>query len=563
MELNLQSKAVIGINVVIVLVCICMGIIGYHSANDSFEIPLLMKVRSNVNSIVEIINYKYSGDWHIENGSLYKGDVKMSDNNEVVDSLGKLCEGHVTIFQNDTRTATTVTNDKGQRSTGTKASEKVINEVLKGGKDYVGEAMVLGEPYKSAYSPIKDGSGKIIGMVFVGLSVKSLEQIQSDLIFTIVMAVLVIITIFGAGSWLIIGREMKKLVDVSDSVGKVAEGDLRIKDLPITAQDEIGSLSHSVNEMKHKLRKLLQNVADSSQRVAASSEELTASAIQTSESIEQVAANTVNMTENATKQGETVKNLQNLIIDMRDKMNELLESANEMNEVAKTSQEAAFDGKQKVTFAIEKIKTIAKQVEKSAEVIGNLGNRSKEIGTIVETISAISDQTNLLALNAAIEAARAGEHGRGFSIVANEVRKLAEQSSEAAKNISELINTIQNDTNLAVESIKQGNQSVHEGSNSVIATGEAFNVIEKEIDKLTQNVHNSISHIDAVNDENREILQAIEEVEQFSQKTTEEAQNISASTQQQSATMHEMADASGQLAELAQQLQNEVHKFRI
>ena len=562
-NLNLQKKAVIGVNALIIFVCICMGIIGYRSASESFDIPLLMKVRSNVNSIVEIMDYKYPGDWQIEGNELYKGKTKINDNNELVDALGKVCEGHVTIFQNDTRVATTVKKEDGQRSTGTKVSEQVGNEVLKGGKNYIGKAMVVGKPYKSAYEPIKDSSGKVIGMVFVGLSEESLGELQRELIFKIVAAVLVIIVVLGSSSWLIIGREMKKLADASEAVGQVADGNLRINDLPVMTQDEIGSLSNSVNEMKHKLRKLLTSVASSSERVAASSEELTASATQTSESIEQVAANIVDMTANSAKQSETIKELQNTVTDMSDKMNDLLESAQAMDEVAKASLEAAFDGKQKVNFAIEQIRNIAEQVNKSAEVVGNLGNRSKEIGTIVDTISAISDQTNLLALNAAIEAARAGEHGRGFAVVADEVRQLAEQSSDAAKNISELINTIQQDTTSAVESIELGNKSVRDGSDSVIATGDAFKAIEEQVAKLNQNIKNSISHIDSVNSTSQEILQSIEEVHQLSQKSTEEAENVSAATQQQSATMHEMSDFSNQLAELAQQLQNEVQKFNI
>ena len=152
---------------------------------------------------------------------------------------------------------------------------------------------------------------------------------------------------------------MRKLVDVSEAVGSVAEGNLRINDLPITAQDEIGSLSNSVNEMKKKLRKLLTSVASSSERVAASSEELTASATQTRESIEQVATSIVDMTANSEKQSETIKELQNTVTNMSDKMSDLLASAQEMDKVAKASQEAAFDGKQKVDFAIEQIKNIA------------------------------------------------------------------------------------------------------------------------------------------------------------------------------------------------------------
>ena len=129
--MNLQTKAVISFNVFIVLVCLCMGILGYRSADNGFGVSLQSKASSNVNSILEIMEFRYPGDWHIKDNVLFKGDIKIDRNNEVVDFLGGICEGHVTIFQNDTRIATTVKDSGGQRLVGTKASDKVINEVIK------------------------------------------------------------------------------------------------------------------------------------------------------------------------------------------------------------------------------------------------------------------------------------------------------------------------------------------------------------------------------------------------------------------------------------------------
>ena len=209
------------------------------------------------------------------------------------------------------------------------------------------------------------------------------------------------------------------------------------------------------------------------------------------------------------------------------------------------------------------MKNIEQQVSSSAKVIGELGKRSDEIGQIVETISGIAGQTNLLALNAAIEAARAGEQGRGFSVVAEEVRKLAEQSSEAAGNIAKLIATIQQDTTSAVESIELGNQSVKEGTKSVAETGKAFIDIETQASKLNINVNRSLKDISAVDNSNKAILAAVEHVKAIANRSSENASSVSAATQEQSAAMQEVADASKILSELANEMRGEVAQFKL
>ena len=561
--MKLQMKAVIGVNVFIAFACLCMGIIGFYSAEEGFALSLEMKADSNVKSMLEIMEFRYPGKWHVQDGALYKGDTKMEGAADVVDFFGGLTGGHVTIFRDDTRVATTVKNTAGDRSVGTKASEKISNLVLKEGKSYTGKAEVVGEEYHCAYEPIKDTNGQIIGMLFVGLSVHEMDGIQNKFVMSILMATIAIIVLLCAVSYFAIGRALQPLLHVTNALQHIAEGHLAGEDLPIDTMDEIGSLAHNTNEMKARLQKLLTDVSKSSETVAAASQELTANATQTADSIQQVAESTVHMTEGTAQQVETVNNLQEIITDMREKMHNLHVSATAMNDVAKQSQENALNGRKTVAYAIEQIQNIAKQVNASAEVVGTLGKRSEEIGSIVETISQIADQTNLLALNAAIEAARAGEAGRGFAVVAEEVRKLAEQSSIAAQNISQLVQAIQQDTSSAVESIEHGNQSVREGSESVTATGDAFRSIEEQVDRLNANVQQSIHCIEAVNSASHDIQNAMNIVQELSQKSTDEAQNVSAATEEQAATMHEMAEASHKLADLAQALQLEVQKFRI
>ena len=207
MNVSLRMKMVILVNALVVIVCICMGVLGYRSADEGFGVSLQMKADSNVQSILEIMEYKYPGDWQIINGDLFKGDEKITGNESIVDYMGDMCKGHVTIFQNDTRIATTVKKADGQRSTGTKASEKVINEVLRGGKSYTGVADVLGSEYNCAYAPIKNSSGSAIGMVFVGLPAAGMD-IQKKFIMSVIIAGLIIMAVLGIFSWVAIGKEM-------------------------------------------------------------------------------------------------------------------------------------------------------------------------------------------------------------------------------------------------------------------------------------------------------------------------------------------------------------------
>ena len=561
--MNLQKKLIIFISGCIVAACLVLGIISYFIAGDGFEVALVQKADSDLRQMEEALDKEYPGDWVRKDDGLYKGSFRANGNEFQVDYFAGLTGNNVTFFEGATRVATSFKDGSGKRMVGTDASEAVQEAVLKKGETYTGMAEVAGNNYLAAYKPLRNANGEIVGMLYMGIPTASLEGLQSRFVYTMVGAVAVMLLIFGVVISLAAKKGVAPIREVEETLEMMADGDLTVPDVQIDGTDEIASLANSMNKTKDKLRKLLQVISNSAQQVAASSQQLTASADQTSESITNVANNIVSMAGAVSEQTNVLGNMRDKAGDMGRQMDDVLAKSHVMQQAAENSRQGAEEGQAAVVTAVTQMERMRQQMAASAQVVIGLGERSKEIGQIVDTITGITAQTNLLALNAAIEAARAGEAGKGFAVVAEEVRKLAAESAEAAQNIADLIRTIQADTDSAVKAMEAGQREVEQGTEMVQRSGEAFQNISGLVAELYQQIEFSRRSIAAADDSSKNVVTGIGNVEQLSQSTAVEAESVSAATEEQTAMVHEMADGSRALAELAQGLQNEVMKFRI
>ena len=561
--MNLQKKLIIFINGCIVAACLVLGIISYFIAGNGFEMALVQKADSDLRQMEEALDKEYPGDWLKKSDGLYKGTLRVNGNEFQVDYYAKLTGNNVTFFEGATRVATSFKDSNGNRMIGTEASEAVQEAVLNKGELYTGMAEVDGKNYLAAYKPLKDANGEIVGMLYMGIPTASLAALQSRFVYTMVGAVAVMLLIFGVVISIAAKKGVAPIRKVEETLEMMADGDLTVPDVQIDGTDEIASLAGSMNKTKDKLRKLLQVISNSAQQVAASSQQLTASADQTSESITNVANNIVSMAGAVSEQTNVLGDMRDKAGDMGRQMDDVLSKSKVMQQAAENSRQGAEEGKAAVATAVAQMERMSRQMAESARVVIGLGERSKEIGQIVDTITGITAQTNLLALNAAIEAARAGEAGKGFAVVAEEVRKLAAESAEAAQNIADLIRTIQADTDSAVKAMEAGQREVEQGTAMVQQSGESFQNISSLVAELYQQIEFSRRSIASADDSSKNVVTGIGNVEQLSQSTAAEAESVSAATEEQTAMVHEMADGSRALAELAQGLQDEVMKFKI
>lgn len=410
-----------------------------------------------------------------------------------------------------------------------------------------------------AYAPVPGMSWSLA----VTVPVAEVSGAVSSL--TIISLVTIVVVLILAGiiiAWFArrIARPIKEL---EAAANRIADGDISRSDLNIRSNDEIGRLGKSFETMTVNLRGLIQKILGATDQVAASSEELTASSEQAAQAANQIAASITTVAAGAEAQLTAAGDASSVVEEMSAGIEQIAASAQEVAAQSSSAAGKAKQGDKEVADAITQMEKIENTVNTSAKVVAKLGERSKEIGLIVDTISGIAGQTNLLALNAAIEAARAGEAGQGFAVVAEEVRKLAEQSQDAAKKIAELIGEIQGETEKAVVAMDDGTREVKTGTEVVQKAGAAFREIADMVTEVSGQVKEISASIQQMATGSQQIVGAVQKIDDLGKKSAGEAQGVSAAAEEQLASMEEIASSSQSLAKLAQDLQTAVATFRL
>lgn len=389
----------------------------------------------------------------------------------------------------------------------------------------------------------------------LGSKLNSLTRIFLILTFIVLVVSVSIV-------YIITVRMIKPVEEIGKIAEQFAEGDLRVGKINITSQDEFGKLSKSFGKMAIKITDFIKKTQENAEKLADSSRELTTSAEQSAQASIQVAESINEVATGAEKQVHAINDTWLIVEQMTAGIQQAATNTNSAAEKSAQTAETAKEGGKSVEKAVSQMTQIEETVNNSAQVVSKLGERSKEIGQIVDTISGIAGQTNLLALNAAIEAARAGEQGRGFAVVAEEVRKLAEQSQDAAKEIANLISEIQRDTEMAVVAMNEGTREAKIGTEVVTNAGCAFKEIMDLVADVSKEMNEISTTIQQLASGSQQIVVSVKEIDGISKKASEETQTVSAATEEQSASMEQISAFSHSLAKMAQDLKEAVTKFR-
>jgi methyl-accepting chemotaxis protein len=261
-----------------------------------------------------------------------------------------------------------------------------------------------------------------------------------------------------------------------------------------------------------------------------------------------------------------VKSVDEMVFLMNQSNNNLSQVVQKNEQVslyAENALEKTDVGLVAIEHAESQMESIYKNVDSLAVVVEGLGKRSFEIGAITEVITALANQTNLLSLNAAIESARAGEHGRGFAVVSDEVRKLAEQSAQSAQQISQLITLIQDETKQVVKSMEKVFIEVEQGTSAVNEAGKSFNQIQTTVNDVTLKVEEVAVTLKQTIEGSENIVSSMDVISRIVEETATGTEIVSASIEEQMASMEEVAASANSLAGMADELQNQVKRFKI
>ena len=510
--------------------------------------------------------YVYSEYGHL---TMKDGDLKdetgrsLKERFELVDSVA------ATIFAREKddfiRIATSIRAADGKRAVGTfLGKDSAAYAPIFSKKRYIGQALILGENYVTGYEPVLDGTGQVIGIYFIGIPMKQVEDTvkqytQKYLGFLSLISSIALAGIILVG-YLLVRRITYRIRCVCENVAQFGQGNLSLQ-FETKGADEIANMSRSVNEMATVLRESIYSIREAIGTMSRSADQLlTISQAQFS--------STKGITQRSGLVEERVKKTSSITEEVTSEVEELATSAQGVSKTAQDLSDRMHDtdravhkGEEAIREAIESIEQTIGQIRATAQIVSDVTENANEVSQIIEDIRAVSEQTNLLAVNAAIEAARAGETGRGFAVVADEIRKLAEDSKQSAAKISQILKRLSDGISKAFEATGKTVSLSDDVKQTSAMVEEQFGTITKTTERMNALIGNLMATAEEQGAASEEIAGAMATSTQMMADISEQVREMNREIGKQEKEAENVYAAAEKLREISEDLKQEMDKF--
>lgn len=507
------------------------------------------------------------GDWSLdENQEIWKGDVNLSDQMAEIDKYVEGTTADVTICYGKTRRLTSLRDaSSGERILGTDISDEVWARVQKGETYETADIVINNLEYVAVYMPLRDSSGKVIGVVFAGQPLTEVKSFISAKVGSFI-AISVVLLIIVCAVGIICANSMTKAIVKAKSVVEIlASGELNVKiDSGLLRRgDEIGDMGRAVKALSDKLIEIVGNLKKSANVLFEAGNGLDDMARQCSMTTDDVSRAVEEISKGAVSQAEEIQNASSEIVAMGQVIEDIVENVNDLTETSNNMSKAG-------SASTETMMNLSESNDQTVNAIGNIGNQIrltdesiKKISLATELITSIASQTNLLSLNASIESARAGEAGRGFAVVATEIQKLAVQSNDAAIEIQQIIGNLISESQRTMDEMKEAEVLMREQQEKLNDTKEKFGEVSTGIDVSREGTQQIRECADSCNSARASVVDVISNLSAISEENAASAQETTASMQELNATINLLAGEATKLKGISEALNDDMKFFKV